>query len=102
MTMSRTQEPLDTPQVPVNSAGLDAPACLFGLSLADAFRKFVLDDPRVIAVGRSLVQQERMYGEVFSEGHYPGPWIDYGWRLDVTQDELAFQFVRPIIFWIPG
>lgn len=80
----------------------DAPSRLFGLSLSDAFRQFVLEDPEISALGKMIVEQEGRHVEVFSEGQYPGPFIDFGWPLDVSPSDLVFQFVRPVVFFVPG
>ena len=80
----------------------DAPSRLFGLSLSDAFRQFVLEDPEISALGKMIVEQEGRHVEVFSEGQYPRPYVDFGWPLDVSASDLVFQFVRPVVFFSPG
>jgi hypothetical protein len=80
----------------------DAPSRLFGLSLSDAFRQFVLEDPEISALGKTIVEEDGRHVEVFSEGQYPGPYVDFGWPLDVSASDLAFQFVRPVVFFVPG
>jgi hypothetical protein len=82
--------------------GLDAPACLIGLSLSDAFRQLVLEDPEITLLGKMIVEQEGAHGDVFNKGQYPGPYVDFNWPLDITASDLAFQFIRPLIFVIPG
>jgi hypothetical protein len=82
--------------------GLDAPACLIGLSLSDAFRQLVLEDPEIRLLGKRIVEQEGAHRDVFNNGQYPGPYVDFNWPLDVTASDLQFQFVRPLIFVIPG
>jgi hypothetical protein len=80
----------------------DVPSRLFGLSLSEAFRKFVLDDPEISALGKLIVEQERGHGEVFSEGQYPGPFTVFAWPFDISASDLVFQFVRPVMFVFPG
>ncbi len=80
----------------------DVPSRIFGLSLSEAFRKFVLEDPEISTLGKMIVKQEGRYAEVFSDGQYPGPYINFIWPLDVTASDLAFQFVRPVVFFVPG
>jgi hypothetical protein len=74
----------------------------FGLSLSEAFRRFVLEDPEISALGKMIVEQEHSHGEVFNEGQYPGPWVEFKWPLDITASDLVFQFVRPVVFVFPG
>jgi hypothetical protein len=80
----------------------DAPSRLFGLSLSDAFRQFVLEDPEISALGKMIVEEDGRHVEVFSKGQYPGPYVDFGWPLDVSASDLVFQFVRPVVFFVPG
>lgn len=68
---------------------------LVGLSLGEAFFKFVLGDPEVKPLS-ALVMKKEGYSATFQEGQYPGS-CDYNWPLDVTASELAYQFVRPIL-----
>jgi hypothetical protein len=100
--MSSTQKPFDEPRDHTLQQRSDAPSRLFGLSLSDAFRQFVLEDPEVSALGKIIVEQERQYVEVFRDGQYPGPFIDFCWPLDVSASDLVFQFVRPVVFLVPG
>jgi len=72
---------------------------LHGLSLATLFRTIVLDHPSVIAAGRKVVEQTKEHASVFEQGEAPGPFVKYTWELDITADNLAFEFVRPIIFF---
>jgi hypothetical protein len=84
---------------PANSSGRPS---LIGLSLCDAFRELVLDDPRITELGKSVVDEDTRHRTVFSEGQYPGWVISYQWPLDIETTELAFAFVRPFIFYVPG
>jgi hypothetical protein len=72
---------------------------LDGLSLAEVFDRYVLNDPAVVSLAAFVTQQNNMYTNVFREGQYPGPYVKYAWPLDITPDELAFQFVRPVVFF---
>jgi hypothetical protein len=100
--MSSTRKRFDERRDDALQQRSDAPSRLFGLSLSDAFRQFVLEDPEVGALGKIIVEQERQYVEVFRDGQYPGPFIDFCWPLDVSAGDLVFQFVRPVVFLVPG
>jgi hypothetical protein len=82
--------------------GLEDPSCLVGLSLSDAFRKFVLGHPEVVRLGKLIVEQEGKHADVFSNGQYPGMFVRFIWPLDITADDLAFEFVSSPIFIVPG
>jgi hypothetical protein len=75
---------------------------LVGLSLCDAFQKLVLDDSKIIGLGKLVVGEDDRHRSVFTEGQYPGWYLTYQWPLDIEVDDLAFDFVRPIVFSIPG
>jgi hypothetical protein len=81
---------------------IHSPSRLVGLSLSDAFRSFVIEDPEVRLLGKIIVEQEGAHGEVFNHGQYPGPFVDFTWPLDATPSDLVFQFVRPVLFVFPG
>jgi hypothetical protein len=100
--MSSIQTPANESHASTPPRAPDIAACLNGLSLTEAFRKFVLEDPEIFALGKTIVEREREHAEVFSDGQYPGPYIAYVWPLDISAGDLAFQFVRPIMFVIPG
>ena len=68
---------------------------LDGLSLSAAFRKFVLEDSEVSALGKEVICQEGRHREVFAEGQIPGLMVDFKWPIDLTATELAFRFVSP-------
>lgn len=72
----------------------DAASRLFGCSLAQAFQRFVLEDPEVAFLGKRIVLQERRHQEVFREGQFPGRMVDFAWPLDLTSKDLAYNFVR--------
>jgi hypothetical protein len=76
----------------------DGARMLVGLSLGEAFFKFVLEDPEVQLRAAEVLRQDADYGSVFREGQYPGNVVEYNWPLDVTADDLAFQFVRPMVW----
>ena len=72
---------------------------LNGLALACAFRKLVLEDTKVAALGRRLAEKSRGNSDVFSDGKFPGACIDYHWPLDASAETIAYAFVRlPILF----
>jgi hypothetical protein len=73
---------------------------LDGLSLAEAFERYVLNDPAVVSSAAVVTQQNKAHTSVFSEGRYPGHYVEYAWPLDISPDDLAFQFVRPVAFFI--
>ncbi|MFY9684559.1 MAG: hypothetical protein WAJ88_02075, partial [Pseudolabrys sp.] len=79
---------------------LEEPVDLHGLSLAAAFRTIVLDHPSVVAAGRKVIEQTKGHASVFEKGQTPGPIVEYAWELDTTADNLAYQFVRPIMFFM--
>jgi hypothetical protein len=62
---------------------------VIGLSLVQAFRQLVLEDPEVVALSKPLTR----YVRVFKEGSFPGGAVSYLWPLDLTADGCAYQFV---------
>jgi hypothetical protein len=100
--MSSIQKPSDESHDQARQGGPNAPRRLFGLSLSEAFRQFVLEDPEISALGKMIVEQEGSHVEVFRDGQYPGPIVDFVWPLDVSASDLVFQFVRPVVIIIPG
>lgn len=75
-----------------------APAELDGLNLAEAFKKFVLADPEVIAAGKRVMETTRHddCAAVFRDGRAPGPIIQFRWPLDIPPRDLAYEFVRRV------
>jgi hypothetical protein len=67
---------------------------LAGLSLAEAFRRYVLEDPEVVAAGEALADHRG----VFSEGHYPALTVSYLWPTCFKVSELASAFASTIWF----
>jgi hypothetical protein len=61
---------------------------LWGMGLADAFRKFVLEDPEVAAL--NALQRDP---SALKKGMRPGPFINLYWPLKVTGEALAFAYV---------
>lgn len=80
----------------------DAPFRLAGCSLAQAFRKFVFEDPEVASLGKRIVSEERRHEKVFGEGQLPGWMIEFAWPLDLTPEDLAWNFVRPAMLFAGG
>jgi hypothetical protein len=78
---------------PINTRLLD------GLSLAEVFERYVLNDPAVVSSAALVMQQDKTHASVFREGRYPGHYVEYAWPLDISPDDLASQFVRPVIFF---
>ncbi|ARP98243.1 hypothetical protein [Pseudorhodoplanes sinuspersici] len=74
------------------------PQRIAGLTLAEAFRKCVLEDPEVVACGERVTSAGTDRA-VFQEGQYPGPFVDFKWPLDQSAEDLGFEFVRQIVFW---
>jgi hypothetical protein len=87
--------------VPIQALGrsADAARTLVGLSLGEAFFKCVLEDPEVQLRAAEVLKQDADYGSVFRKGQYPGNIVEYNWPLDVTAAELAFDFVRPTVWF---
>lgn len=74
-----------------------APTLLNGLSLTDAFRKCVIEDPEVVALGKRVIARCG-HRDVFEEGQAPGPFVDFHWSLGLSADEIASNFVY-LIAW---
>src|SRR5437868_7124514 len=69
-----------------------------GLSLAEAFKKHVLNHPAVMTSSAAVLRQDNSYESVFRDGRFPGPYVEYTWPLDLTARELSYQFVKSLIF----
>jgi hypothetical protein len=76
---------------------LDAPDQLVGLTLGEAFFKCVLQDPEVRVLAKELPGEEIQHASIIDEGQCPGIYVEYNWPLDVTANDLAYEFVRPIL-----
>lgn len=72
-----------------------ATTLLNGVSLAEAFRRYIIEDPEVGALGRRVVASDG-HREVFENGQAPGPRVDFHWPLHLDANELAAEFVRPL------
>lgn len=69
---------------------------LDGLTIAEAFRKHVLEHEEVADLGRKVSPSN---SAVFSEGQFPGWFVDFHWPLHATAETIAYAFVRqPIVF----
>ena len=79
---------------------LDEAYSLNGLTLASAFMQQVLQHPDVTAISERLLQIKPHYASIFSEGHAPGPTVNFNWKLDPSVQELAYDFGRQIIFFL--
>jgi hypothetical protein len=93
---------IERPLTQAYAANSPSRPSLIGLSLCDAFRELVLDDPRIAELGKPVVHEDERHRSVFSEGQYPGWCIGHQWPLDIKMTDLAFDFVRPFIFFVPG
>ncbi len=71
---------------------------MHGLSLAEAFQRFVLNHPDVVPLANAAMKLDRSYEGVFREGQYPGHYVKFSWPLDISAEDLAIDFVRPFIF----
>jgi hypothetical protein len=73
--------------------GLNAAKQLHGLSLIEGFRKFVLQDPEVVALSMHVLATDKRHTAIFRDGQAPGPSDGFHWPLDWTASALAHQFV---------
>jgi len=71
----------------------NAPRYLNGLSLTEAFRRYVINDPEVVALGRRLLKNDARHSAVFLEGQVPGFFVEFHWPLDTTASAIAFRFI---------
>jgi hypothetical protein len=75
---------------------------LNGLVFSEAFHRFVVDDSEIIDHGKKVIAENRAYRDVFEEGRFPGPVVNYRWPINVNAVELAWEFVRSPVRFIPG
>src|SRR5258708_7056385 len=54
------------------------------LSLIEGFKKFVLDDPEIVALSKPVVAANKGHAAVFRDGQAPGPDVHFYWPLDST------------------
>lgn len=94
--MSSNAQPPDQAQT-TDPGMIDDPSRLFGLSLCDAFRMLILDDPEIIRLGKLVVEREPQHADLFRQGHFPRLGISYKWPIDLTASELAYDMTRPFI-----
>jgi hypothetical protein len=83
----------------------NAASYLNGLSLADAFRRYVLDDPEVVALGKRVVKTTKRHVDVFRDGMFPGPLVDFHWPLDATAESIEYSFAPQspnVDDWLPA
>jgi hypothetical protein len=76
---------------------IDDPSRLFGLSLCDAFRMFILEDPEIIRLGKLVLKREPQHADLFRQGVFPRLGISYQWPLDLTASELASEMTWPFL-----
>jgi hypothetical protein len=82
----------------------NAAGYLNGLSLADAFRRYVLDDPEVVALGKRVVKTTKRHADVFRDGMFPGPLDNFDWPLNATAGSMEYSFVPQspsVDHWLP-
>ncbi len=81
----------------------NAASYLNGLSLANAFRRYVLDDPEVVALGKRVVKTTKRHADAFRDGMFPGPLGDFHWPLDATAESIEYSFApqSPSVDWLP-
>jgi hypothetical protein len=73
---------------------------LDGLSLAEAFQKYVLNDPEVVTSAKNLMKTEPRHSAVFIDGQAPGPFLDFHWPLDLSASAMAFRFIASLIYFM--
>jgi hypothetical protein len=66
---------------------------LNGLSLADAFCRYVIDDSEVRALSRQIMDVCPRNGMMSVNGHFPGNRDRFHWPLNITSTEIALGFV---------
>jgi hypothetical protein len=76
------------------------PRQLNDLSIAEVFEKYVLKDPAVVPLAAAALQKDKSFLSVFQEGQYPGPFVEYAWPLDITPEDLARRFVKPVVYFV--
>jgi hypothetical protein len=71
---------------------------LAGLSIGEAFYRYVIQDAEAAALAARMLQREKRHHDVFCEGQFPGPVKSFKWPTLVTAAELAYCFVEaPIL-----
>jgi len=74
----------------------NAASLLHGLSLSEAFHRYVLNDPDVVPLADAVMRLGHEYESIFREGRSPGPYVEFTWPLDITVEGLANQFVKSL------
>jgi hypothetical protein len=75
-----------------------APDDLDGLPLGEAFRKHVLDESEIAAIGRRISEVRPSNSAVFLEGQFPSGFSFY-WPVLVSAESIAYAFVSsPLSF----
>jgi hypothetical protein len=70
---------------------------MHGLTLAEAFRKHVLEDGEVVATGCQVCAAHPADSAVFLKGNYPGDIVDYHWPVNANAEDIAYAFVRSML-----
>lgn len=73
---------------------------LTGLSLGDAFIRYVLQDTAVVEISQKLLATKPSYASIFNDGVVPGPTTDFHWHLKYPAEIMATDFGRPIMFML--
>ena len=73
---------------------------LRGLMLRDAFLRYVLQDEAIAGVSARLLEARPQYSSIFREGQAPGPFVNFLWPVNRTENELAAVFVQPLIYFL--
>jgi hypothetical protein len=80
----------------------DAPLRLVGLSLVEAFRRCVLDDPEIGILAARAFAKENYKLESLREGQFPTLGVEYKWPLDLVENDLAHNIVGDFYVMVPG
>lgn len=95
-TISDAMVGTSDPGTLMDSAPNDADR-LHCLSLIEGFKKFVLDDPEIVALSKPVVAANKGHAAVFRDGQAPGPDVHFYWPLDSTASAIAFRFVESFL-----
>src|SRR5690242_15927092 len=78
----------------------NAAELLHGLTLSQAFHKYVSNDPEVASLAAAAIRSDQEHEVIFRDGRYPGLHVRFTWPLDISADDLAFQFILPRVFYL--
>jgi hypothetical protein len=80
----------------------DAPSRLQGLSLVEAFRRCIFDDPEIDLLANRAFAKKKSDLESLRDGQFPTLGTDYKWPLDLIERELAHNIVGDWYVMVPG